>query len=282
MWPYLTFSLIQLVFVFTKELARLILINSFNYSDLLYIVIETITLWGDGPLWFLPTLFVADIIFVCLNKRCKNKQEFIFIILTVIGCILGAYCEQFYNSYLDRTAPLNSYILAMIARTFVAYSYIFIGSKINILVEKLSNTDKTLKIAISIIGIVLCCWLCQYFRILDLHFGYTRNPLVSYLIAIIFTISLMMIFSICKESKILEYLSNNSLTIMALNNYLWIVVRVYKLLINKLNIQSISIYSDLVSCLIIFFIGTFVIIKIINYKFKWIIVCPEIFRDIKF
>lgn len=67
-YPYITFSFLYISFDAIIQVARLLGKKSTHIDVLYWDVIDTISFWGIGPLWFLATLFMAELLFYFIIK----------------------------------------------------------------------------------------------------------------------------------------------------------------------------------------------------------------------
>jgi len=83
--PYLILGLIFLVFSFTLDY----LIHHPPSVSLLNLL-QGLRI---GPLWFLPTLFFVEFVFVSIRNVCTKEYELFFCILfaTVLGCVINSF-----------------------------------------------------------------------------------------------------------------------------------------------------------------------------------------------
>ena len=74
-------------------------------------VIQTITLFGIGTTWYLPSLFISEVIFILIHKYIGNKfSKFILVSLLFIMPFI-------FNS--------NHVILTVLFRSLTSLGYIF-------------------------------------------------------------------------------------------------------------------------------------------------------------
>ena len=111
MIPYAFFSILSLLI----ESSRLALKGIQDWTSIREQFLQAITLQGVSTLWFLPALFLSQIIFFCIRKW---KNHFITIGVTFVITVCAYYMNQFISS---------NYLLQMLLRAIVCTSFILIG-----------------------------------------------------------------------------------------------------------------------------------------------------------
>ena len=119
LWPYVTFSIITIIMKWLQGESNVIL----------EIVKKTICFDGYSVLWFLPTMFIAEILFyfICLrdsNNRYKNV--YIFTLLFILNIIFTYYLSNTLNAgkeYIE----WYLIIINILNRTIVATIFIILG-----------------------------------------------------------------------------------------------------------------------------------------------------------
>lgn len=159
-------------------------------------------------LWFLPCLFITEVICHILIKKVKNiKILSIFILtLSVIGYI--------YSLFDFIRLPFGIDI------AFVSIGFYFIGYLWKERGEKLF--DKLNLSLIKHIILIIACFIVIIFSLLlpDMNMANLQYPLAPPILYIIPTIGTFMIFEISKlinECKWMEFLGKNSLIIMGIH-----------------------------------------------------------------
>jgi fucose 4-O-acetylase-like acetyltransferase len=122
LYPYFTFSIVYLLWDFIIITSRFVKNGEFSYNFFCNEFLSFVTGWGCGPLWFLSTFFLAELIFFYLRKKI-----IISLIISLLCIYIGDYCHQFYFSYLNYSASFFQYLLCYVARIGVAFSFMLIG-----------------------------------------------------------------------------------------------------------------------------------------------------------
>ena len=152
LYPYMAFSFCYLLFdVFVLSL-KAILKGMISLDFLFTDLIDTFTLWGIGPLWFLPTMYFADVVFYSMNE---NKKSWILVLVSTIGICGSYFFEPYYMTFLSHSADYIYFIGDYVCRIFVATSFICLGyyswPYINRLVLTLSSHWKEALIGSSVL-----------------------------------------------------------------------------------------------------------------------------------
>ena len=132
LFPYITFSLIAIAVYSVYH----------PISSVAKILFRFISFEGMDALWFLPCLFLAEIIFFVTRKKIKNNVYLVFVIL-LFFILISSF------SYLKNNIDFNSNLIPEILnlvniflRALVACIFMYIGYFIQYIVtEKLSKSN---------------------------------------------------------------------------------------------------------------------------------------------
>lgn len=203
--PYLWFSGLILLF----DLGLLL----FGYYDWMFIgreVYKTIVLRGIGTLWFLPSLFFGEIIFVWLRNKKSwllvfGMLLFTFVYLYLYGRWMGEYRNlSSLNQIID--APFYTIRNMMMAWPVVAIGYLVAKDY----KAKLSywHSWKVLLLSVVIIGLSI------YFS----SFSYLNLGVISYFVpSVLGPLGLLLLASVIERRCIMQffaYWGRNSLVLM--------------------------------------------------------------------
>ena len=262
MYPYITFSCLVLIYSIVM-----------NPEKVLEIVQKTIFLEGYNTLWFLPCLFIAECLFLILQK---NKVSNIRSIIIIFLCTF--LFTWMYNTFMtDSNIVLNIIfrVINIVNRIFIALIFIFCGylgyKKIKQFEVKYNNKI----LSCSIVFFILNIFLCQFNGLVDLHYSMLNNQLLYYICAIIGSWSLILIVkNLLLKCKILEFFGKNSLIIMATHLPLPVVIIAEKVVsVDVLNIKN-NIVALGLELLVVLIIET-LLIFIINKFARFLIVFPK-------
>ena len=183
MIPYFIFDFFNII--------EYLCLNGFTYQNIRWNIIDTIVLYGRGPTWFLPCLFIAEVSFIIIRNVFKNDK------INIIFCLICFFIPIFI------VAP-NTIILVLF-RSMIAIGFICFGYYI---FEK-----EYYKNYIFIILIILFIVLPKNsdVELYALKFG---NVFLYIVNAIVGSLMVILIFKKLKTNKVLKNIGINSLIIM--------------------------------------------------------------------
>lgn len=187
--PYLMFCLVNIIFE--------IILNP-SLTTIKWTILQTITFFGIGATWFLPALFISEIIFILINKYINSKfiKFVITSILITIPCIFKS----------------NNIILTVMFRSLTSLGFISIGYYIFPYINKVDLSWVN----------ILCIFITSILLSgingnVDLYSLKYNNPIIYLLCGVIG--SVLILFTLKKfnnfNSKYLTYFGLNSIVIMA-------------------------------------------------------------------
>ena len=236
MVPYILFSIINILGYY--------LINDLLYIGLRENIFNTITLFGVGALWFLPALFISETLFLFeKNNISKNKYKALFYITIVFIIAIFIFVSKGnYNSVIGK-------LTIVLVRSMVALFFINIGyylykiiSNINFKIYQILILA-AISIIFSILNGLVDLWEIQFNNI----FLYVFNSIIGSLL----------IIAIAKKingSKVLEFLGQNTLIIMA----------THQLIIEAILKSTLIKYLNGIIFIFIILLLEYPLIKIIN------------------
>lgn len=209
--PYITFSVIYLVLniwncIFHPELL--------SFSDLGKFVIYSVTFRGVSVLWFLPALFIGELLFLWCRKRLDDKR--LCLLFSVTGLAVLAVSpafrwEEWENGYAAMTvgALLQTACRGVLVATFLLIGYQAAGA--------LQKHEKRTAGGLFWGGMLLLMGtlLCFCNGTVDLNYMVFEN-IVLYMVCA--CSSSFGIILLCKNScqlRLLQLFGRNSLVIMA-------------------------------------------------------------------
>lgn len=199
MIPYFCFEALNIIIWLINN-------KEFTISALRWNIIDTILLYAHGTTWFLPCLFIAEIIFIIIRKIIKNDY------FTIITCILITTLPFVLN--------LGQGITLIIFRSCIALGFICLGYFIYP-IQKDINLSKIKISIIFCINIILCILNGR----VDLYKITFNNVILYFLCAFLGSISILMIFKNIKFNRGLSYFGKNSLIIMCVHNNLILILQ---------------------------------------------------------
>ena len=188
--PYLFFSLLSIIVK--------IIINGLDKNMIIWDLIYSAIGIGIDVLWFLPALFIGEILFVLINKMIKNNYAKVLLIAFLFIC----------STFISKE---NGLILLLISRGLIALGFVAIGY---LGFEFVHNRDINLVILITLFIVHIITSRMNGF--VDLNNLVFDNQLLYIFNSILGSFILI---ELCKliKSNILVYLGKNSLIIMAIH-----------------------------------------------------------------
>ena len=239
-------------------------------------VLKTISLRGIGTLWFLPVLFMGEILFLFIIKSTQNKiLNKVVLTIVLIGILYILYLPQFkFESLVSSInyheiffANFHHWLLLLIISVLSCVAIISIGYSLGQTIEKLSKPSIKSNVIVALIFVatlVIDFWLHRYYHC-DLHKGILSPVLVYFGCSVVGSISVIMLSILlpqvsCKASKILEWFGKNSLVVMASHKEFYIVHVMY---LCALKIQTNDLFTSILT-IILTIIVEFFVIYIVN------------------
>lgn len=204
--PYIAFSFLSFLIYFIPNYKH----SKFNFFDFFY---GTFLGVSDGfylswniVLWFLPALFLLNLIYLLVTKA---KMNFLLVVLFAIGI-------YFKN---DETKILPFHLISAL----LSLPFFVIG---NYLKQYYEVLNKYLKNWMFVLLLILGVFIANSNSIIpDLRINLIGNSIVFYLASILLIFATLLLSRLIKEHKILEWLGNNSLLIMCLHLKLFFIAK---------------------------------------------------------
>ena len=238
MIPYFLFGMVSIIL-------RCFL-RGVSISNILWDAIYLFVLYGIEALWFLPALFIGEIMLIFMLKAIKNKMATILL-------VLGLFSFAIFIRDID-----YNMILLILSRAFIALGFISVGYySFNII----NNTD--MNVIYLLISFIINIFIAQYNGYVDLNNLVLNNVFLYVLNAILGS---FIVILACKKTNIafIKYLGQSSLIIMALHQNIMYLFE---------KITGLSLYGYITG-LILFTILTIIhitIIQLINNYLPWMI-----------
>lgn len=204
-WPYLTFSVIYSCLAIVGD-------TLVKNTDASFIWIIKLTVYyfvfGYHALWFLPTMFIANILFSVFHSLSKNWARFLIDGFLLIGTsIIAQYVT-------DKGRTLVVYIIIFFNRALIGYLFIELGYYlINVI-----NTIK--KEYLKLVIAILCLGIDTYTALLnvpDLHYSLIGDPLLYYFNATIGSLGILLLCNWIDriiDFQLFKYYGKNSLIVL--------------------------------------------------------------------
>ncbi|MCR4923343.1 MAG: acyltransferase family protein [Lachnospiraceae bacterium] len=222
MIPYYLFSIIYIgIVLYALLISKTIQANTL-FVNLWYVL----GLYGMNVLWFLPALFLGEVLFLFLIKSFDGKKApIILLVLTGIGYIINVFLQgQSYDT--DLLNRLHELCITLLRPVFVA-SFIGIGYYAFDLVEGIKTKKGQILISqlcliIDIISIYVSMKLLNYTNVGDFRSLVQHNIIVYYVAAVSGSLWLILISKLLSETglklRLLTFYGMNSLIFMAVHN----------------------------------------------------------------
>lgn len=183
-----------------------------NPSDFFWVLRQGATLQHDYATWFLPILFLSEIILISIKKIIKN--DFAISIVVLIMFILTLLSGISYQ----QESPL--WPVYPFLRTTIAMGFMWFGNLISNYHEKIIRQ----KSSIAIIGIlsIVCSYLNIRVSWLWMSYG---NPMLFVASALLGSAFVLCVGYNIKHSTILEYLGQNTVVILGTHQSILMILR---------------------------------------------------------
>ena len=204
LWPYLTFSILNLIWLVVFQLAMGVQLE----DPFPIILLKMTTTYGYRALWFLPAMFLASVI----HRIAGTKAPAATLVLSIL---LGSSASL----VLEHTAAdfLLRYPIIYFGRIAIGVSFICIGKKVYGLLGHVHGAG------IPVLTVV-CLAITLLFPLIPdagMAFARMQNIPLYYLLGCAGTIGLLLLTRNCPvcfaNNSFFSFLSKNSLIIMALH-----------------------------------------------------------------
>ena len=209
--PYATFSLIYMVInictcIFQPELLE--------FPDLWKFFIYSVTLRGVSVLWFLPTLFFGEILFLWVRKRTSERKTAASFAVT--GLLIFYFSPILSWEGWEHNLGLMTVgsLLHMAVRSVLSCTFLLIGYESAHFFQRRQERS-VLGFAAGAALLILNGFLCFLNGDVDLNFMVFDNFLLYTLCACIGSFGVILICKHMYCSRLLLFFGTNSLVIMA-------------------------------------------------------------------
>ncbi|MCR5420627.1 MAG: acyltransferase family protein [Lachnospiraceae bacterium] len=275
MYPYFAFSLlIILYYTFMR-----VVFKQGSFSNILEIIKSTVSLSGYDALWFMPTLFFAEVICVLMlryfgrNDKQTDKITGEWISFGVVFVLsLICYCILHYGiieEYADGWFLFVKFTRVLMSAVFIFAGYFYFEYK-----SLLFKINKKIMVTICIIWLIIDFPIAQPNHFVDYAFVRIVSLPLQYLTGILTSASILYLGEALNiKCKVLEFFGRNSLTMMATHNPLPVLAFVYEKYIKY--VPRINRYADDIIILIIVLILEIPIVMFVNRFLPFIVRWPN-------
>ena len=227
MLPYVWFSagslLVDAIQIWRGEFTKDILSEHF---------IQTITLQGYSVLWFLPVLFIAEVLVLFLYKimkRCKFASKYLCLAVFGISVCLAVAAYYVYQAALGANLPvLLTAEIRIVIKAVIAMGFVSGGGLVATALKKFGKKEKLSKEGFrawlsdfNVIGLLLGGILSAinvlavpYIQIMDFNNVNLGNPLVYLGLGFTGTMGVLFICRSIPNIPLITFYGQNSLIVM--------------------------------------------------------------------
>ena len=246
MVPYLWFSFGSICLDILQ-----VLLGNFTWDMVWEHEAQTLTLQGYSVLWFLPVLYLAEIILVLVVKIFKrfSTNRICALTITMIlitGCAVGGYYT--YQALIVTAVPASVlHIFRICGKSFIGAAFMSYGYVFGKLYSNWAITIR--KWCTFLSGALLCSvnlMVLSQIQLLDLNNLDLQNPGIYLLLGITGGMGCILICMGIPNIPFLTFLGQNSLIIMCthLNFYVMLIsMRLYQFLFSEVSGTNNTIYA---------------------------------------
>ena len=284
MYPYCYFSVIDII---VYIIYFLLTGRDGGWQTVLMDAIQSVTLYGMTVLWFLPALFISELLLLILIKKFSKLAPVIVAVIFLAALFLNNILQAQNQLYGNRAWFAVFYMVAlMVVRALICMFFVGFGYGFAWLWSRLPavspNTftpySSAADLLIGVNLLVVLFFLSRLNPSVDLHYCIFGNPFIFFPAAVIGSLGL--IFT-CKSTELiknrklvfpLKYLGKNSLIIMLthLDLYILYVSEVFAMHFNKYISTEFGAPFNIMIVVFVLIAEVFVI-EIINRYFPFLI-----------
>ena len=289
LYPYLTLSFCYIALHLLLNLIRGDVV--FN-EVILDALIKTVTLKGIGTLWFLPILFIGELIFFCAKK--KKIKDFIIILIGFLAIWLSSLLNykgvcgvnwygvhSIYGLLINN--PVSILMAGIIAALFIDIGFILVNKFSPLFKTGLLSKRSFLIVIVICIASVLIDFICIKHYAGDLHKLNIGNPIIYILcsisgISFVFCLSLLISHLSGIVPSTFKFWGKGSLIIMTTHTEYYINSVVYLAVSSLLLALNINMGDKLLSgvSLVIIMLVESGIVYIVNNTFlRYLYILPK-------
>ncbi|MFS0980332.1 acyltransferase family protein [Enterococcus casseliflavus] len=265
--PYFLFSILATIFYGLVSIPN----GKFLFTILINIYM-TLSFRGISTLWFLPALFIGQVIFFWVQSSPKIVKILSFIFSLLISFMTVILLNNLENVLGDSLYHLISMPILTLGKGLIAFWFIFVGYYSYKLLAPLKST-----LLIGFVFFILNIFISKFNTGIDLNFlNFGSTPILFFLCGILGSIGTILIFKSLTERMffpILNFCGNNSLILMCTHLPFGIAVIMY--LYNKFftmpTVPSFSFYVHTLMILAVLMILEYFIIIFVNKKASFLI-----------
>ncbi|NLG05003.1 MAG: acyltransferase family protein [Clostridia bacterium] len=261
LYPYLAFSgvyiMIDLIYlsVTTHELPL---------KPAVSVLFRVFSGWGIGTLWFLPVLFLCELLFWIMKR--PNSKWIVFILLLCCA-VTGSFAGTYINAHFSEKGPMLQALIYRLgnlaARCLISVVFMGIGFFYATYEEwMMQKTTKVSRIIIGMILLTITVCMAGLHGEINLRIALIDHIWIYYLSGTMGTMALLFIFRELKGLKWLSFVGVNSLIIMATHEP-FMVMDLIQWILMKAGIMNTVVAHSYLHVVIAFFLTMIVEIVLI-------------------
>ncbi len=280
LYPYFTFSFLVIAYYTFMR----VVFKDGSFSNIYEIFKSTIRLEGYDAMWFMPTLFFAELVFLLWMRFVANPKDDNEItlkkssILEWIGFLITLFLSLvlyiiLHYGIIEEYAD-GWFLVVKITRVLMSAVFIYAGYFYFKYKNKLLSLNKKAVTVASVFIIVADMFVCQPNHFVDYAFVRIVSLPLLYACGILVPCAILYLLETYNvRSKVFEFFGCNSLTMMATHNPLPLLVTVRALYQDY--VPSIARYVDDVIILIIILLLEIPIVLFINKFLPFLVRFPK-------
>lgn len=256
MVPYLWFSLIYLLIVVFALIKGTVTAGTL-FEQIWYVF----SLYGMNVLWFLPALFLGELLFLLIRKKTSGKATALTVLILTVLAELAVFGIRQSTLPVRLDELLTTLIRPVFVCTFVTCGYFFSGS--------LKQHDRVFipELGAGILLMLLNIFLHPRNAAVDFRSMVHGNPALFYLCALAASFGLVLITKNLPPMKPVVFYGAHSLVVMAVHNNETVLYQAMRLAL-YLN-QFITKARGYISYAVIVFVMTLYTVILIFVIERW-------------
>lgn len=172
--PYFSFSVLSILFSAILDTATFA-------SYLPNALLQTFTLYGISVLWFLPSLFLGETVFLFIRKKTSLLVSSILYLIICLLTVLGVntYHYHYVIDFENNLSLLGAYLIAVFVRTGIAISFLAMGYYLQHFIFR-TEKKKALYALCSVLFLLLNVFLSARNGKVDLNYMLFNNYLLYF------------------------------------------------------------------------------------------------------
>lgn len=271
--PYISFSVGAIIFRYLVMVMR----HKIDMATIKAYLAATLTLRGVSTLWFLPTLFISEVLFFCIIKYLpKWARISLLVVIPIMAWYVDITLQNLKINFNALMYERMSFLILPIAKSVTAIWFLYIGYIGCRVLEHIQSINIRFLIGIAMtVGNIL---LSQYNARVDFNnMAVGEIPCLFFICGVIGSFGALLVFEFLEKYfkfEILNYFGKNSLILMATQRLFYIIT------IGTVGWRAISgmpavlkwrYYIDCLGILAIVLMIEYTIITIINNKMPFVI-----------